>query len=179
MSLLPIRIYGDPVLRVKTRPVGPVTSDVREFVRHMAEAMFDAPGIGLAAPQVGDSRRIFVVDPDLGEGDENDRRVIAFIDPEITKHSTERVVIEEGCLSIPDIRIDVDRPEGIQVEYTDTSGERQTMDADGMLARVIMHEYDHLDGILFTDRVSPVHRRLVSGELKEMARSQKRERVAV
>lgn len=179
MSLLPIRIYGDPVLRGKAKPVGPVSSEVREFVRHMAETMFDAPGIGLAAPQIGDTRRIFVVDPDLGEGDEDNRRVIAFIDPKIIQHSAERVVIEEGCLSIPDIRIDVDRPKSVRIEYTGLSGERQTMDADGMLARVILHEYDHLDGILFTDRVSPVRRRLVSGELKQMARSQKRGHVAV
>lgn len=177
MNILPIHIYGDPVLRKKAAPIGEITEEVREFVDDMAATMFDAPGIGLAAPQVGKSVRLFIFDPNLGESEGDPQEFVAFIDPVIRKKSDDRVLIEEGCLSLPDIRADVERPRTITIDFTDLNGERHTAEVGGMLARVIQHEYDHLEGILFVDRINPVRRSLLGKQLKQLARSQKKNRV--
>ena len=176
MAILPIHIYGDSVLRQKARPVGEVTPVVRTLASDLVETMFDAPGIGLAAPQVGVALRMFVIDPDLGENEDGEHRAIVFIDPVLRDPTDEVVFVEEGCLSIPELRVDVERPEGITVDYTDVDGVRRSIEVDDLIARVIQHEYDHLDGILFVDRINPIRRRLLSKQLKQMARSQKRAR---
>ena len=116
----------------------------------MLETMYAAPGIGLAAPQVGVLKRFFVVD--VGEDDARDPRF--FINPEITERSAEKSVYEEGCLSLPKHYADVERAEAISLRYRDRDGAQRTLDADGMLARCIQHEMDHLDGILFVDHLS-------------------------
>jgi len=178
MAILPIRIYGDPVLRKKAAPIGEITDEIRKFVDDMAVTMFDAPGIGLAAPQVGKSVRLFIVDPHLGESESDTQEFVAFINPVLREKSDDRVLIEEGCLSLPDIRADVERPRTLTVDFTDLHGERHTAEVGGMLARVIQHENDHLDGILFVDRINPVRRRLLGKQLKQLSRSQKKNRVA-
>ncbi len=167
MALLPIRTYGDPVLRRTAMPVKEITPEVRELAADMAETMFEAPGIGLAAPQVGRSLRLFVIDPSFGE---QPGEYVAFINPLISDRRGEDEVIEEGCLSIPDIRAEVERPGEVTIEFTTLDGERMKIEADEMLARVVQHEYDHLDGKLFVDRVGPVRRQMLSGQLKAMAR---------
>lgn len=178
MAILPIRIYGDPILRKKAAAIDVITPEIRELIEDMAETMFDAPGIGLAAPQVGKSLRLFIVDPNLGESDDAEEYV-AFINPVLSHKSEDQVVIEEGCLSLPDIRADVERPRTLRVEFSDLRGERQSVEVTGMLARVIQHENDHLDGIMFVDRINSVRRRLLGKQLKQLARSQKKSRVAV
>jgi peptide deformylase len=178
MAVLPIRIYGDPVLRQKAKPVEHITDEIRQLVHNLGETMFDAPGIGLAAPQVGALVRLFVIDPHLGEDENRTGEFVAFIDPVLSDPSDEEVLIEEGCLSIPDIRADVERSKTQVIEFTDLGGERHRMTVDGMVGRVIQHEYDHLDGIMFVDRISTVRRRLLGKQLKQMARSQKRARTA-
>lgn len=178
MAALPIRIYGDPVLRRRATPVAEITPEIRELVRDMTDTMYDAPGIGLAAPQVGVSSRVLVIDTAFGEGsDDGPGEATAFINPVLSAPSGSTELIEEGCLSVPDIRADVARPVAIGVDYMTLDGETVHIDADDILARVIQHEYDHLDGILFVDRASLVRRRLLSKQLKELARSHKRGRI--
>jgi len=173
MALLPIRLYGDPVLRRKAEPIRKITPEIRELVADMIETMYDAPGMGLAGPQVGVPLRLFVIDPTFGEGEEGE--AFALINPVLKSHG-ERVVCEEGCLSLPDIRADVVRPAKASVDYLTVDGEAVHLEADELLARLIQHECDHLEGILFVDRISPVRRQLLSKQLKAMARSRKKAR---
>jgi peptide deformylase len=119
----------------------------------MFETMRNASGIGLAANQVGADKSIFIVDVSVVEGHE-DSKPIVFINPLITERSDEKIPMEEGCLSIPEIRAEIERPEKITIEFKDTDFKEQSLSADGLLARVIQHEYDHLQGILFTDIIS-------------------------
>lgn len=153
MALLPIRVLGDPVLRERTRPVGAVTDELRALVGDMLETMYAAEGIGLAAPQVGRTERVTVVD--LGEGD----GPLVLVNPEIVSRAgSERG--EEGCLSIPEIFGDVDRATDVVVRALDRDGAPIEVAATGLLARCILHEVDHLDGRLFIDYLSPIKRRL-------------------
>ena len=145
-------MFGDKILRKKVNKVKVVDNEIIELITNMFDTMRNANGIGLAANQVGADRKIFIVDLTKVEGYE-DLKPIVFINPKIVKHSEEQTVFEEGCLSIPDIRGDVERPETITIEYQDAELKEQTMDADNLLSRVIQHEYDHLLGILFTDLV--------------------------
>lgn len=168
MALLPIRIYGDPVLRRVAEPVGEITPEIRTLVADMIETMYAEPGVGLAAPQVGVSLRLIVIDPTAGD---EKGKAFAMLNPVVTL-SGEQVVMDEGCLSVPDIRADVTRPERISVVYTTLDGEPATLEADDMVARIVQHEYDHLDGILFVDKISPVRRHLLRKELRALARSQ-------
>jgi peptide deformylase len=168
MAILPIRVYGDPVLRRIAKPIGEVTPEVRALAQDMIETMYAEPGIGLAAPQVGVSLRLIVMDPTAGE--ETDK-AFALVNPVIVAKTGEQVVIEEGCLSVPDIRADVTRPERVSVDYTTIDGEPARLEADEMVARIFQHEYDHLDGILFVDRISPVRRQLLKKHLKAIAKT--------
>ena len=152
MALLPITLYGDKILRKKVDEVREVDNETIELITNMFDSMRNANGIGLAANQVGANKKIFIVDISNVEGHEETKPVV-FINPEIEKYSEEKSVFEEGCLSIPDIRADVERPESIIIRYQDTDLKEQTLSADDLLARVIQHEYDHLLGILFTDLV--------------------------
>ena len=152
MAILPITMFGDKILRKKVNKVKIVDNEIIELITNMFDTKRNANGIGLAANQVGADRSIFIVD--LSNVEEYEEfKPLVFINPKIVKYSEEQTVFEEGCLSIPDIRSDVERPEAITIEYQDSELKEQTIDADNLLARVIQHEYDHLLGILFTDLV--------------------------
>lgn len=174
MAVRTIYIYGDPALRRTAEPVREITPEIRALVEDLIETMYDAPGIGLSAPQVGVFKRLFVIDPAFGE---EPGKAFALINPVLTLHRDEEALLEEGCLSIPDVRAEVMRPARITAEFTTLDGERVRLDADEMLSRVIQHEYDHLDGILFVDRLSTIRRQLLSKQLKAMMRSQRKARV--
>ena len=151
MAILEIRVLGDPVLREKTQPIAEVTEEMRQLVSDLFETMYAAQGIGLAAPQVGRRERIAVVDVD-GE------QPLTFINPEIVSQGGS-ARDEEGCLSIPDVYGEVDRPSDIVVRALDRAGEPFELGASGLLARCIQHEVDHLDGKLFIDYLSLLKRR--------------------
>jgi len=162
-----IRIYGDPVLRKKAKPVTAFDTHLKNLVREMIDTMREKDGVGLAAPQIGESVRIAVVDASGGEGVPS-----VLINPEITFFSEERGDYEEGCLSVPNINLKVNRPVRISFKALDENGREYSVEnADGLLARAVQHEIDHLDGILFVDRASPLLRQLVSGKLKKLAKN--------
>lgn len=150
MALLEVRLYGDPMLRRRAAPVGEVTPEIRRMIGDMVETMYHQVGLGLAAPQVGILYRILVMDD--GKGGAR-----ALIDPAITRRSGS-VVGEEGCLSLPGIFADVERSNVITVRAADEEGRPLDLEATGMQARVIQHEMDHLEGVLFIDHLSPVAR---------------------
>ena len=189
MSILPIVHIPDPVLRRKSQPIERVDDELRKFLDDMLETMYDAPGIGLAAVQVGEPLRIFTVDcaqrsedeEEAGDGQpiresdqdgekEPERNPIFLINPEIVAFSDERSVYEEGCLSIPDYYADVERPASCTVKYIDRDGEQQLLEADGLLATVIQHEYDHLNGVLFVDHISKLKRDMVIRKFTKIAK---------
>jgi peptide deformylase len=151
VSILDIRVLGDPVLRKPTRPVAEITDDVRKLIADMFETMYAAEGIGLAAPQVGRTERLAVVDV---EG-----KKFTLINPEIVSGSSAVDKDEEGCLSIPEIYGDVERPAMVTIRATDANGEIYEASAEGLLGRCFQHEIDHLDGKLFIDYLSPLKRR--------------------
>jgi peptide deformylase len=164
MSLRPIHLLGSPVLRQRATEVADVDDDVRNLVRDLFDTMHADSGIGLAANQVGVARRVAVV-----HTDEDDPVVL--IDPVILEREG-KVRGEEGCLSIPDIFADVDRSGRIVVETTTVDGERTQVEATDLLARVIQHEIDHLDGILFLDHVSPLKRRMLMQKWRRLRKGQ-------
>ncbi len=152
MSLLPVTLYGDKILRKKVDKVSDVDNETIKLISNMFDTMRNANGIGLAANQVGANKSIFVVDVSKVEGYEETKPVV-FINPLIEKYSDEKIIFEEGCLSIPDIHGEVERPESVVIKYYDTDLRVQTLEANKLFARVIQHEFDHLQGILFTDLV--------------------------
>ena len=151
MSILDIRVLGDPVLRKPTKRVTEVTDELRKLIADMFETMYAAEGIGLAAPQVGRSERLTVVDV---EG-----KKFALINPEMVSSDNTTEKAEEGCLSIPDIYGDVERPATVTVRFTDENGESREETASELLGRCFQHEIDHLDGKLFIDYLSPLKRK--------------------
>lgn len=167
MAVLPIRLYGDPVLRKKAKPVEQMTPALHALVDDMIDTMLHANGIGLAASQVGEPVRVFVID--LGAVQEG-RQPMAFINPVITGQEGEQVG-DEGCLSFPDLTEKVARPERAVVSALDLNGQRFEIEGSGLLARALLHEYDHLEGVLFIDRLSPIRRRLLQGRLRKLAKS--------
>jgi peptide deformylase len=158
---LPLRYYGDPVLRKKAEPLASVGPEVRDLISDLFDTMYRERGIGLAAPQVGVSQRVFVVDV---EGDGGQRTKLALVNPKLVR-SSGSVVGEEGCLSIPGIHADVRRHAEVAFEALDESGARITVEAGGLLGRALQHELDHLDGVLFIDRVSAIRRKLLESKL--------------
>ena len=170
MAILPIYVYDHPVLRKKARTVKVCDDALRHQAADMLETMHQASGIGLAANQVGSLQRIIVVDI---SGTENapPATPLVMINPEIVLEDG-RVVMEEGCLSIPDIREEVERAERIQVRYRDLDFQVKELDTDGLQARVILHEIDHLNGVLFFDRIGAVRRKLLRGRLNKIARGE-------
>ena len=146
--------------------------ELKEFTENMLETMYNADGIGLAANQVGDSRAIYTVDINTGSEDKADYTPIVMINPTIISFSDEITTYQEGCLSIPKYYEDVDRPEAVQVRYTDINMKEHTLEADDILARVIQHEYDHLKGILFFDRISQVKKALGKKKLNKIKRGE-------
>ena len=166
MAVLPIYTYGDPVLRREAKPVERINGELRMLIGNMAETMTDGKGIGLAAPQVGESLALIVVDLSLGQ---EQNKAIALINPRILGEEGEEVR-EEGCLSIPDIHGDVVRAAEIGVRFHDVEGCEHELEGKDLLARVIMHEVDHLHGVLFVDRISPLKRQMLRGKLRKMAK---------
>jgi peptide deformylase len=151
VTLLSIRVLGDPVLRQETTPIGTITADIRRLIDDMFETMYAARGIGLAAPQVGRTERVTVVDVE--------KHPLVLVNPEILESGGEKDKDEEGCLSIPDIYGDVERPTTIRFRAMDRDGNVYEREADGLLARCIQHEIDHLHGKLFIDYLSVLKRR--------------------
>ena len=169
MALLPIVLAPDPRLKVKCRPVAEVDADVRRLMDDMLETMYDAPGIGLSAPQVADSRRVLVVDLSR---DSEARTPIRMANPEIIEFSDDIRVAEEGCLSLPEHYAEVERPERIRVRYLDENNAVQELQADGLLSACIQHELDHLDGVLFVDHLSSLKRNIILRKMKKAKRLQ-------
>jgi peptide deformylase len=155
MALRDIIILPDKRLRLVSEPVGEITPEIRTLVEDMFETMYDAPGIGLAAIQVGVSKRIVTMDLSKKEGEAEPR---VFINPEIVWSSDEPSVYEEGCLSIPDIHEDVERPAKVRFKYLDLDGKPHETEAAGLFATCIQHEIDHLNGVLFIDHISKLKR---------------------
>ena len=151
MSVLPIRVLGDPILREETKPVEQITDEIRTLVASMFETMYLAKGIGLAAPQVGRTERIAVVDVDGAK--------FTIINPEIVAADSKTAKAEEGCLSIPDVYGDVERPARVKVRALDVDGNEFEVEADELLGRCLQHEIDHLHGKLFLDYMSVLKRR--------------------
>jgi len=147
LSILAIRKLGDPVLRTKAKEVKEITDQTRDLLDNMAETMYAAPGVGLAAPQVGILQRIIVIDVDDEHG------LIEVINPEIIDVSDERIIMEEGCLSVPEQTGQVIRPKEVKVRGLNRNGKEIEIEADNMLARALQHEIDHLEGILFIDKL--------------------------
>ncbi|MBU0676478.1 MAG: peptide deformylase [Verrucomicrobia bacterium] len=177
----PVRIYGDPVLRAKSEPVEEVTEDIRQLAKDMLETMYAERGIGLAAQQIGKTISIFVIDiPAEGDIGEDGERLhpdiempLAFINPKVTAATEEELSGEEGCLSFPEISAPITRPAEVDVEFIDQNGQKRGFHAKGLLARAIQHELDHLNGVLFIDRMSHVKKIALSGRLKRMRKQTK------
>ncbi len=165
MTLLPIIIAPDPRLKKKTKPVDKVDEAVRLLMDNMLETMYAAKGIGLAGPQVGDMRRVIVVDCAM-KGEEP--LPIKMANPEILEVSSEDSSYNEGCLSFPEYYADVIRPESIRVRYLDETNTIKECEADGILATCIQHEMDHLEGILFVDHISALKRNMILRKLKKV-----------
>ena len=165
MALIPIICIPDPVLREVAAPVGEVTDGVRRLLDDMVETMYDAPGIGLAAPQVNVSERLIVMDC----GADDSPELYKMINPEIIARSEDSAILEEGCLSIPKQTAEVKRPAVVDVRYTDIEGAEQILRCEGLLAACVQHEIDHLDGVLFIDHISRLKRdMIVRRTLKEL-----------
>ncbi|MCD6233932.1 MAG: peptide deformylase [Candidatus Marinimicrobia bacterium] len=163
---LKIFTYGAPVLRKKTAPVNKMTDAIRRFTQDMVLTMYDDDGIGLSANQVGESRAIFVVGAAAFEDERGDS---VFLNPEILEMSEETDIQEEGCLSIPGIRENVPRALTIRLRWQDLNLKTHEETFTGFPARVMQHEYDHLNGIFFTDRISPVRKMFIKKKLSELA----------
>lgn len=158
MAVLKLYEYPHEVLRKKCLKVDEVNDELRQFLDDMLETMYVDKGCGLAAPQVGVSKRIIVIDPNPSDEDLSARRPMYLVNPEIVWHSDETVIFCEGCLSVPDQRADVERFEKIRVRYLDYNGKEQEILADDVLAIILQHEIDHLDGILYIDHLSRLKR---------------------
>lgn len=161
-----IKIYGEDVLRKRALEVEKIDEEVLKLLEDMIETMQEAKGVGLAAPQVGHDRRVFVVD--IGDG------IIRKVINPVLEYSEEVEENEEGCLSIPGIYRGVKRPKFVKITYLNEKGEEVVEEAEGLLSRAFQHEFDHLEGILFTDKVSPVSKRLISKKLQNLAKTAKK-----
>jgi peptide deformylase len=168
MALRKIITLPSRKLRAKSEPVGKVTADLRALVEDMFETMYDAPGIGLAAVQIGVPKRIVTMDLSKKEGETNPR---VFINPEIVWSSDDKATYEEGCLSIPEVHEDVERPARVKVKFLDLDGKRHEEEAQGLYATCIQHEIDHLNGVLFIDHISKLKRDRI---IKKFSKAAKR-----
>lgn len=174
----PIVAYGDPVLKRKAKEIESHSDELKALIDDMFETMYEASGVGLAAPQIGKSIRLFVVDAspfaEDEEMDEEEKAFLAdfkrvFINATIEEEFGEEWDFEEGCLSIPDIREKVSRESDLKIIYHDENFERREEVLTGLAARVVQHEYDHIEGVLFTDRLNPLRRRLLKGKLSDIS----------
>ena len=171
MATLDIVEYPDPKLRVKCAPVSEITAEIRALLANMAETMYTAPGIGLAAPQVGESYRLIVIDVGSDEASGRRARLYKLINPEIVARegATET---EEGCLSVPEIREVVKRAAKVQVRALNENGQEEDIEAEGLLAVCLQHEIDHLDGVLFIDHLSRLKQMLVKSKYNKLHRAE-------
>lgn len=167
MSIIPITIYGDKILKEKTKPVNDIDSKLIKLIKDMFDTMHNANGIGLAANQVGIDKSLFVIDLSDVEGYEKLKPVV-MINPKIVLLSDDKISIEEGCLSVPKLRAEVLRPKMVKVNFFDTDMKEQSIEADELFARVIQHEYDHLFGKFFTDRIGEQMKKRVKKDLQEI-----------
>jgi peptide deformylase len=167
MSVKPVLTAPDPRLKAVSDSVGRVDDEVRRLIDDMIESMYAADGIGLAAIQLGVPKRVIVMDLDQKEGKKNPR---VFVNPKILWKSEEMATFEEGCLSVPEIWEDVERPARIRAEYVDRDGVQQILEADGLLATCLQHEMDHLEGILFIDHLSKLKRSIALRKLQKAKR---------
>ena len=181
--ILPIIAYGDPVLRKLGKSIDKDYPALESLLENMFETMYGAKGIGLAAPQIGLPIRIFIVDATPFKDDEEleleERNFLStfkqvFINAQIIDETGDEWVFNEGCLSIPDVREDVFRNETVKIEYLDEKFEKHTKEFSGIAARIIQHEYDHIQGILFTDKLSSLKKRLIKGKLANISRGKVR-----
>ena len=182
--VLPIVVYGDPVLRKKCVDIEKSHENLSTLIQNMYETMYEANGVGLAAPQVGKAIRLFVIDASpFAEVDEDEEPEFTaeemkqmdgfkktFINAIITNEEGEQWKFNEGCLSIPKIREDVLRKPDVTIEYYDEDFKKHKETYNGVIARVIQHEYDHIEGILFTDKISPFKRKMISGKLTDISK---------
>ncbi len=170
--LLPVYAYGQPVLRKVSAQIGPEYPDLQELIANMWDTMYHADGVGIAAPQVGHGIRLFVIDTeqvDRKAGTEAPTDIPfkqVFINAQMLTESSKPWTYEEGCLSIPDIRGDVERPEGIRIRWQDENFQEHEAEFSGINARVIQHEYDHIEGVLFTERLKPLKKRLIQRRME-------------
>jgi peptide deformylase len=167
MTIKPLIILPDPILRQVSKPIETFDGEVKKLADDMLETMYDAPGIGLAAIQIGVARRMLVLDVSK---DGEDKKPLVFINPEIVASSDARSVYEEGCLSIPDYYAEVERPASITVRHLDRDGKEQVTEADGLLATCLQHEIDHLNGVLFIDHISKLKREMVIRKFTKAAK---------
>jgi len=169
--IYPVVVYGHPVLRKISREIPEGQAGLGDFIRNMFETMYDSEGVGLAAPQVGQSVRLFVVDASPFAEDEPALEGFkkVFINPVVLERSGERVPFNEGCLSIPNIREDVIREEKVLIRYQDPEGEWYEEEYDGIASRVIQHEYDHTQGIVFIERLPQIKKMLLKGKLNDIS----------
>lgn len=170
--IFPVYVYGSAVLREPAEDIVDRSAITPQFIEDMFETMYSSDGVGLAAPQVGKNMRMFVVDASPNADDDPrlaDFRKV-FINPEIYERSEEEVLMGEGCLSVPGIHEEVYRPERIKIRYWDENWQEHDEEWDGFAARVIQHEYDHLDGVMFVDHLSPLRKTLLRGKLSAMSK---------
>ena len=170
MAVLPILKIPDPVLRKKAKPVERVDAELRRLVDDMLATMYEAPGIGLAAPQVGVLRRLIVMDPTK---DEAPKSPILMVNPDILERSEEMRVHDEGCLSIPDFTAEIERPAKTRVSYIDLQGKKQEAKLEGIWSTLVQHEIDHLNGVLFIDYLSRLKREMVVRKFTKQKRTEK------
>jgi len=168
MTIKPLIILPDPLLRQASKPIEQIDTEIQRLADDMLETMYDAPGIGLAAIQIGVPRRMLVIDV-AREGEE--KKPLVFINPEIVASSDERSVYEEGCLSIPDYYAEVERPARVTVKHLDRDGKELVTEAEGLLATCVQHEIDHLNGVLFIDHISRLKREMVIKKFTKAAKS--------
>ena len=177
--ILPIVAYGANVLKVKASPADKEDPNLSKLIEDMWETMYNANGVGLAAPQIGESIRLFVIDASPFAQDEDlsleEVEVLkdfkgVFINPKMMEETGNEWDFTEGCLSIPNIREDISRKEKMTITYLDEQFNEQTLSLDGLAARVVQHEYDHIEGILFTDKLSPLKKRLLKGKLNNISK---------
>lgn len=177
--ILPIVAYGDPVLKKKAKEIPEDFPNLQELIDNMFETMYSANGVGLAAPQIGRSLRLFIVDASPFAEDEQvseeEKAILkeakeVFINPKIIEENGDEWDFNEGCLSIPEVREDVFRKPNIEIKYYDRDFKLHHKKLEGLFARVVQHEYDHIEGILFTDKLSSLKKRLINGKLKNIAK---------
>jgi peptide deformylase len=168
--IYPVSVFGDPILRKKAEPVTSDFQDLKGFIENMFDTMYNSDGVGLAAPQVGKAIRIFVIDSDIDDEDELPGIKKAFINPEIIEKSGDEWVMNEGCLSLPEIREDVLRPETVKIKYVDEEFNEHIETYSGFTSRVIQHEYDHLEGVMFVDYLNPLRKRILKGKLSAISK---------